>query len=93
MKNYEISFVSKQPNGLYCRVSNITHCPTHWNMTEEEYIENEVRIATEKERKKAENNIKNKVEDFAEVKKSYRDGFMTKEEFNNFLKDVENIVY
>ena len=31
-------FVSKQPNGLYCRFSTITDCPTDWNMTENDYI-------------------------------------------------------
>ena len=31
-------FVSKQPNGLYCRFSSVTDCPTTWNMTREDYI-------------------------------------------------------
>ena len=26
-------FISKQPNGLYCRFSSVTDCPTAWNMT------------------------------------------------------------
>ena len=33
------AFISKQPNGLYCRFSTIVDCPTDWNMTEEDYIE------------------------------------------------------
>ena len=32
-------FISKQPNGLYCRFSTVVDCPTDWNMTEEDYIE------------------------------------------------------
>ena len=33
------AFISKQPNGLYCRFSTVVDCPTHWNMTKEQYIE------------------------------------------------------
>lgn len=32
-------FISKQPNGLYCRFSTVVDCPTDWNMTEEDYVE------------------------------------------------------
>ena len=32
-------FISKQPNGLYCRFSTVVDCPTDWNMTEDDYIE------------------------------------------------------
>jgi hypothetical protein len=39
------SFIAKQPNGLYCRFSSIVDCPTHWNMTEEDYIEYCIEIA------------------------------------------------
>lgn len=31
-------FISKQPNGLYCRFSSVTDCPTAWNMMREDYI-------------------------------------------------------
>jgi hypothetical protein len=34
-----MSFIVKQPNGLYCRFGTITKCPTEWNMTEEECVE------------------------------------------------------
>lgn len=33
-------FIAKQPNGLYCRFSTIVDCPTHINMTEEDYLNN-----------------------------------------------------
>lgn len=33
------AFVTRQPNGLLCRFSSIVDCPTHYNMTDEEYIE------------------------------------------------------
>ncbi|MFS1518575.1 hypothetical protein V1503_19240 [Bacillus sp. SCS-151] len=34
------SFIAKQPNGLYCRFSFVVDCPTHWNMTKEDYLNN-----------------------------------------------------
>ena len=34
-----MSFIVKQPNGLYCRFGTITKCPTEWNMTEDECVE------------------------------------------------------
>lgn len=33
------SFIAKQPNGLYCRYSGVVDNITHYNMTEEDYIE------------------------------------------------------
>lgn len=32
------SFIVQQPNGLFCRFSTTTDCPTHWNMTEKDYV-------------------------------------------------------
>lgn len=32
------AFIVKQPNGKYCRFSTVVDCPTHINMTEEDYI-------------------------------------------------------
>lgn len=34
------SFIAQQPNGLYCRYSTVVDCPTHWNFTKEEYLNN-----------------------------------------------------
>ena len=33
------AFIARQPNGLYCRYSEVVDNITHYNMTEEEYIE------------------------------------------------------
>ncbi|WP_413487003.1 hypothetical protein [Carnobacterium maltaromaticum] len=30
--------ITEQPNGLYCRFSTITDCPTHYNMTFDDYV-------------------------------------------------------
>lgn len=43
-------FIAKQPNGLYCRYSSIVDNITHYNMTEEDYIELIVERAKEKAR-------------------------------------------
>ena len=40
-------FVSRQPNGLYCRFSTVTDCPTAWNMTREDYINMKMEEAKE----------------------------------------------
>lgn len=40
-------FVSKQPNGLYCRFSTVVDCPTEWNMTREDYINMKMQEAKE----------------------------------------------
>ena len=32
------AYIAKQPNGLYCRFSSVVDTVTHWNMTEEDYI-------------------------------------------------------
>ena len=40
-------FISKQPNGLYCRFSSVTDCPTAWNMTREDYINMKMKEAKE----------------------------------------------
>src|SRR5574344_1011794 len=33
------AFISQQLNGLYCRFSTIVDCPTHYNMTRDDYVE------------------------------------------------------
>ena len=37
------AFIFKQPNGLYGRFSTVVDCPTHYNCTKEELIEEYVR--------------------------------------------------
>lgn len=43
-------FIAKQPNGLYCRYSSVVDNITHYNMTEEDYIELCVERAKEEAR-------------------------------------------
>ncbi len=43
------AFIARQPNGLLCRFSTVVDTVTHYNMTEEEYIE----MCAEKAKKEA----------------------------------------
>lgn len=77
-------FISKQPNGLYCRFSSVVDCPTHWNMTREDYINMKMQEAKEE----AEDVLDNHLKPFELVLESFRNDNMTNKEFNKFKKDV-----
>ena len=80
-----MGFISKQPNGLYCRFSTVVDCPTDWNMTEEDYIE----LCKQKAEKEVRDVLKNHLCSFEMVKERFINNNMTDEEFEQFLKDVE----
>ena len=44
------AFIARQPNGLLCRFSSVVDCITHYNMSEEEYIEYRAECAREEAR-------------------------------------------
>ena len=48
------SFVTRQPNGKLCRFSRVVDTVTHWNLTDEEYIE----LCAEEAREEARDLIK-----------------------------------
>ena len=77
-------FISKQPNGLYCRFYTIVDCPTDWNMTEDDYIE----LCKQKAEEDARYVLKNCLLPFAMVEERFFPNSMTQEEFELFLKDV-----
>lgn len=78
------SFISRQPNGLLCRFSIVSDCPTHWNMTDEEYIE----MRAERAREEARGVLKNHLKPFDMVKECFYPENMTEEEFKNVLKEM-----
>ena len=41
------SFICRQPNGLLCRFSTVVDTVTHYNMTDEEYIQMKMEQARE----------------------------------------------
>lgn len=78
------AFIARQPNGLLCRFSTVVDTVTHYNMTEEEYIE----ICAEKGREEARDIIKNYTRPFDEVKEHFIDNNMTKQEFEKILNEM-----
>ena len=81
------AFISKQPNGLYCRFSTVVDCPTHWNMTEDTYIE----MCAEKAKEEAKETLKNHLKPFDEIKERFYPNNMTRKQFNQFLKDIAEV--
>lgn len=79
-------FVSKQPNGLYCRFSSVTDCPTAWNMTREDYINMKMQEAKED----AEDVLDNYLKPFDMVVDMYYPNNMTKEEFDKFKEWLDS---
>lgn len=80
-----MSFVVRQPNGLLCRFSTITDCPTHWNMTDGEYVA----MCMEKARDEARALIKNDLRPFEQVEESFVPNNMTEEMFEVVMKQME----
>ena len=84
MEVIKISFVVKQPNGLYCIFDYIDAQPKKWNLTREEYIKS----CIEKAKQNAIEVLDN-AHDFRDVYESFmEDKNMTEDDFNKFLKKV-----
>lgn len=79
------AFVARQPNGLLCRFSSIVDCPTHYNMTDEEYIE----MCAERAREEARGVLKNHLKPFEWIRDYFIPNNMTEEEFEKMLKEME----
>lgn len=80
-----MAYICKQPNGLYCIFSSVTDCPTHWNMTEEDYIN----MRMERAKEDAIDTLQNYTQAFERVTEDFvPDNNMTQEEFNIFLDEV-----
>ena len=78
-------FIARQPNGLICRFSTVMDTVTHYNMTEEEYIEMRAEIA----RQEARDTINNYMKPFDMVKERFCPNNMTQERFNEILSEME----
>lgn len=79
-----MGFITKQPNGLYCRFSTVVDCPTDWNMTEEDYIE----MCAEKAKREARRVLKNHLRPFEEVIEEFYPHSMTVEKFHKVMRDM-----
>lgn len=82
------AFISKQPNGLYCRFSTVVDTVTDWNMTEEDYIEMRVQKAIKEAREDAIDTLKHWQRPFDEVKQRFNPVNNTIEEFNEILHQM-----
>ena len=79
------AFIARQPNGLLCRFSTIVDCITHYNMTEEEYIEMEA----EKAREEARNVINNYLRPYELIDEYFVPNNMSQVEFEAIKKEME----
>lgn len=83
------AYIFRQPNGLLGRFSTIVDCPTHHNMTDEDYIE----LCAERARKEAREMLDRAdlyVEPYQRCINDFVPGNMTREEFDNIRKEMES---
>ena len=78
------AFIARQPNGLLCRFSSVVDTLTHYNMTDEEYIES----CAEKAREDAEWRLEHNVKPFNRVIEDFRPINASVEEFNVYLREM-----
>lgn len=78
------AFIAQQPNGLYCRFSSVVDCPTHYNMTREDYLNNVT--GTTRGRADAKDTLDNYLHPFSMVSDSFYPNNMTQEEFDKLIK-------
>ncbi len=77
-------FIAKQPNGLYCRFSTVVDCPTHWNMTREDYLNNVTGTVTDRE--VGVEILEDWLQPFSEVIERFVPNNMTQTEFDELIK-------
>lgn len=82
-------FIAKQPNGLYCRFSTVVDCPTHYNVTVEEYLSNVT--GTVQNREEGQNVLSNHLMPFSEVIERFIPNNITQKEFNNLIKEMSKV--
>lgn len=79
------AFIIKQPNGLYCRFSTVVDCPTHINMTKEDYIN----ICMERAREEAEYVLEHYTKPFEWIEEHFHPNNMSNKEFKECLNKME----
>jgi len=82
-----MSFIAKQPNGLYCRFSSVVDTVTNYNMTREEYIEK----CMEQAKREAIDTLDNP-QPFEEVEKRFVPNNMTRKRFKEIIKEMNTKV-
>lgn len=86
------TFVAKQPNGKYCLFSTVVDCPTHINMSIDDYIQ--VMMSRGFQKWKAEQlvntNINNHLYPFTTVLEFFKPYNMTEENFNKYVEKMKD---
>jgi hypothetical protein len=78
----------KQPNGLYCRYSNISDMPEMWDMTKED-IKDYILLKKIKEAESEFNDItKNHIKSFDYMRDSFCPNNITQERFDEICKEM-----
>lgn len=82
------AFISKQPNGKYCRFSTIVDCHTHINMTMDDYI----KICKQRgiSKRDAIDTIENYLYDFTNVRDYFLPNNMTEIEFEEVINRMND---
>lgn len=86
------SFIAKQPNGKYCRFSTVVDCPTHINMTFEDYVKVIMERGYQewKAREKAQDVIDNYIYPFEIVEEYFIPTNMTRKEFKKLVEKMKD---
>lgn len=85
-----MSFIFRQPNGKLGRFSSVVDCPTHINMTEEDYINYRVEIAVEEAKRNARVELTHYIHPFTDAKGSFIPVNMTKNEFDDVVVKMQD---
>lgn len=83
-----MAYICKQPNGLYCRFSDVVDTVTDWNMSKDDYINLCVTKAIENAIKDAEEVLNKRLFPFEQIKKDFFPANNTVEEFEEILKEM-----
>ncbi len=85
-------FIAKQPNGKFCRFSSVVDCPTHINMTFEDYVKVIMKRGynEDKAREEAKDIIQNYLCPFSDVSRYFVDNNMTNKEFQECIKKMND---
>lgn len=80
------AFIVKQPNGKYCRFSTVIDCPTHINMTEEDYIE----LYMQRAKEEAIDTFQLRIKPYEQIDECFCPSNMTKKEFAEVKKKMQD---
>lgn len=87
--------ITEQPNGLYCRFSTITDCPTHYNMTFDDYVKvihDRGDLTLEGAQKEALDIVTNHNYDFENTMGRFEPNNMTQEKFDSIYVEMHEEV-